>query len=85
MILKEALGNKKPAIEETLQSIDGTLKHIEAILLNEKKNCEVDVRRALQDVVEVSISQNQGHPSVLSLKIPDLLLLLERTDSQTES
>lgn len=33
--VEEALGIKKPAIEETLQSIDATLKRIEIILLNQ--------------------------------------------------
>ena len=33
--VKEALGIKKPATEETLQSIDATLKRIEIILLNQ--------------------------------------------------
>lgn len=35
MSVEEALGIKKPATEETLQSIDATLKRIEIILLSQ--------------------------------------------------
>lgn len=38
MTVEEALGIKKTATEETLQSIDSTLKRIEIILLNQSKN-----------------------------------------------
>ena len=37
MTVEEALGIKKPATEETLQSIDSTLKRIEAILLHRQE------------------------------------------------
>jgi len=36
MTIEEALGIKKPATEETLQSIDDTLKRIELILLHQQ-------------------------------------------------
>lgn len=43
MTPEEALGIKKPATEETLRSIDRTLKRIEAILL----------RNAMPDNIEI--------------------------------
>lgn len=41
MTPEEILGIKKPATEETLQSIDGTLKRIEAILLEYRSQSSV--------------------------------------------
>lgn len=48
--IERALGIKQSATEETLQSIDSTLKRIEAILLNHTKtqSCALDVQDPLE-------------------------------------
>lgn len=49
MTVEEALGIKSPATEETLQSIDGTLKRIEAILLEHKNQSSAWVDQTLSE------------------------------------
>lgn len=52
----EALGIKKPATEETLQSIDGTLKRIEKILRNKSDATVItsQIMESMTDVLEKS-------------------------------
>lgn len=50
--IERALGIKQSATEETLQSIDSTLKRIEAILLDHMKSqfCVLDVQDPLEQM-----------------------------------
>ena len=50
--IERALGIKQSATEETLQSIDSTLKRIEAILLDHMKSqfCALDVQDPLEQM-----------------------------------
>jgi hypothetical protein len=52
----EALGIKKPTIEETLQSIDSTLKRIEKILRNKSDATVItsQIMESMTDVLEKS-------------------------------
>ena len=43
MTVEESLGIKKPATEETLQSIEATLKRIENILLDQTRPTSVSI------------------------------------------
>lgn len=68
----------------TLQSIDSTLKRIEAILLDFQKAEHQVPLTVLQDAVAASLSQHQEYTSVLHLNVPDLSKQLVWTGSQTE-
>ena len=48
MTPEEMLGIKKPATEETLQSIDSTLKRIEAILLSAQQQSVMNDKQMQQ-------------------------------------
>jgi len=58
---------------DVLQSIDSTLKRIEVILLDFQKMEHPVPLKALQDAVEVSLSQHQGIAPILHLDSPSQL------------
>lgn len=66
---EEALEDRNLMIEETLQSIDDTLKRIEIILQNQQRNsCYL---AAVQGAVSDAILENQRNPLKLLLKTQD--------------
>lgn len=64
MTVEDVLGIKKPATEETLQSIDGTLKRIEAIL----RQGLLQSQSFALDVQDPSLQQLKGNSTELHVE-----------------
>lgn len=86
MKVKKSLGIKKPATEETLQSIDDTLKRIVKILLDQTPQTTVPIvfpDRGIEDLVD-------GHLECMEISVlseicmPVVKYLKKNSDPYTE-